>query len=439
MLFRFTGAACRMSLAAVTLDRIQQVFSGPGLRCAVENYCQLLAGTVSRVGLQALYFFVLANTLSLRDMGVFASASAAGLIIASFAGLGFGSMAFRAAAGRPRLLGHYLALFYGSLCLTTPLSVLAALPVYFILFQQAISLPAFIAILLVEILLWRILDILTQVHNGSGHFSTGSLTITVASAIRASGAVAFALMGGGGVEQWSAYYVAANFGALATVWLLLHPAVPLRWRTRLFLSRLRDGVMFAVSYFALNAQGQIDKIIVLFLTDATFAGVYAIATRIIDFTAIPFRSFYTLYTRKLFGEGKKIRNALRRTLTVEGVILAVSTLAFLALTLLLWLRPNLLGTNVAVAAQLFAPMLIVPALRNLMEFHGELFFVYGRMQTRAYVALGLLSVNTAALAFLLTRTTDLLKVGLGLSLIQLVLYLLSAGALYRFMGREPRT
>ncbi|MEY4706871.1 MAG: hypothetical protein RJB58_594 [Pseudomonadota bacterium] len=118
-----------MSLAAIARDRIPPGFFRPGLRRAIENYCQLLAGTVSRVGLQAVYFFVLANTLSLSAMGIFASASAAGLMIASFSGLGFGSLAFRAAAGRPRLLGHYLGLFFGSLCLTTLLGLLVALAI----------------------------------------------------------------------------------------------------------------------------------------------------------------------------------------------------------------------------------------------------------------------------------------------------------------------
>ncbi len=427
-----------MSLAAITRDRIPPGFFGPGLRRVVENYCLLLAGTVGRVGLQAVYFFVLANTLSLAAMGIFASASAAGLMLASFSGLGFGSLAFRAAAARPRLLGHYLGLFFGSLCLTTPLGLLIALPFYYLLFEHAISLLAFTAILLVEMVVWRIVDVTTQVHNGMGHFTIGSITITVASALRAAGAVSFAVMGGGNVEHWAAYYVAANLAALLAVWTLLRPAVRLRWRTRMFWSRLRDGVMFAISYFALNAQSQIDKIIVLSLTDAKFAGVYAIATRIIDFTAIPFRSFYTLYTRRLFGEGKKVRGALRRTLTVEGAILALSTLAFLALVLVLWRWPNLLGPNVAIAAQLFAPMLIVPALRNLMEFHGELFFVHGRMTARAVVAVGLVCVNAGALALLLSLTRDLLQIGLGLSLISLLLYLLSAGALYRFITQEAR-
>jgi hypothetical protein len=48
-------------------------------------------------------------------------------------------------------------------------------------------------------------------------------------------------------------------------------------------------------------------------------------------------------------------------------------------------------------------------------------------------------VNAAALTLLLWQTTDLLSVGLGLSLIHLLLYVLSAGALYGFITRAPRS
>jgi hypothetical protein len=73
-----------------------------------------------------------------------------------------------------------------------------------------------------------------------------------------------------------------------------------------------------------------------------------------------------------------------------------------------------------------------------MEFHGELFFVHGRMTARAVVAIGLVCVNGAALALLLSLTRDLLQIGLGLSLISLLLYLLSASALYRFITQGAR-
>jgi O-antigen/teichoic acid export membrane protein len=419
-----------MSLAATA-----EGFFHRGFLRTVENYLKLMAGTSARLGLQAVYFFILANTLSLADMGIFAGASAAGLMIASFSGFGFGSYAFRAAAGRPRLLGQYLGLFFGGLALTTPLGLIAALPFYFLLFEGTLPLPAFAGILLVEIVLWRAVEVLAAVQNGLGRFTAGALAITLASAVRAGGAVAFLLSGGGDVGQWTLWYVAANCLALSLALLAFYPPVKTRWSLRLFRARFRDGLMFTLSYFALNAQGQIDKLIVLSLTDARFAGIYAISTRLLEFTALPFRSFYTLYTRKLFAEGKRIKNALARTLKVEGAILGLSTLAILALDGLLWFWPTLLGANVAVAAHLFMLMLMVPAFRNLIEFHGELFFVHGRMSARAAVAIGLVTLNMLLLAALLSLTGDLTAIAIGLNAIYGLLYLLSGLALYRFVTR----
>jgi len=50
----------------------------------------------------------------------------------------------------------------------------------------------------------------------------------------------------------------------------------------------------------------------------------------------------------------------------------------------------------------------------------------------------LVCVNGGALALLLSLTRDLLQIGLGLSLISLLLYLLSASALYRFITQDAR-
>src|ERR1700761_3476588 len=82
------------------------------IRAQFTNYLRVFAGTGVRLGLQAVYFFILANTLSLRDMGVFASTSSTGIMIGCFSGLGFSSFAFRASAGKRRTLGGYLAVFY---------------------------------------------------------------------------------------------------------------------------------------------------------------------------------------------------------------------------------------------------------------------------------------------------------------------------------------
>ena len=56
-----------VSRASRLLEMLLRTF-----RTQFTNYLQVFAGTGVRLGLQAVYFFILANTLSLRDMGVFA-------------------------------------------------------------------------------------------------------------------------------------------------------------------------------------------------------------------------------------------------------------------------------------------------------------------------------------------------------------------------------
>src|ERR1700684_988046 len=145
------------------------------IRAQFTNYLQVFAGTGVRLGLQAVYFFILANTLSLRDMGVFASTSATGIMIGCFSGFGFASLAFRAAAGKRRVLGGYLAVFYASWLIALPLCLAASLPVFYFLFTSSLSLTAFLLIILVETGLWRIVEMIHQVNNGLGRFASASL------------------------------------------------------------------------------------------------------------------------------------------------------------------------------------------------------------------------------------------------------------------------
>ena len=353
-------------------------------------------------------------------------------------GLGFSSFAFRAAAGRRGTLGAYLALFYATGAATIPLGLLAAFVFYKLLFEGSIALPAFLAVIFVEIALWRLIEVVHQVNNGLGRYSAASSVIVLATAVRTAAAVVFAAVGGGDVESWSATYLAANGAAAVAVWVLYRPRVRLRWRLTLLVGRLRDALLFAVSYFAFNAQSEIDKIVMLSLADERTAGIYAIAARLIDFTTVPMRTFYVLYTRKLIREGRAI-DVIRRGLTVEAVIAVTSTAGFLALLAVLHLHPLLLGPNVAVAAQLLAVLLAVPALKNLLEFQSELFFAYGRMTARAVVATALVALKAAALAVLLKTFPAVPDWGAWLNAVYLGLYAISAVVIYRTVSTGARS
>lgn len=409
---------------------------GRNARAAIEHYLQILAGTFGRLGMQAVYFLVLANTLTLHDMGIFASVSAAGLMLGCFAGLGFSSFAFRAAAAHPRLLGRYMALFYACWLTCIPLTLLIATPIYWVLFRDSISFAAFAAIILSEAALWRLSEVIHQVNNGLGRYRAGSIVITLASASRTLGAIGLAVFDSSNVEHWAAIYFTVNAASMVLIFAVYRPRVELTLRARLFLARIRDGLLFSLSYFALVAQNEIDKLILVGITDERTAGIYAIAMRLVDFTSVPFRTFYVLYSRKLIAE-KTARDIVRRGLKVEAIIATLSTLAMIAVVAALYLRPQMLGQNVAIAAQLFSMMLLVPAFKNLLEFHSELFFIYQRMISRAIVSLSLVAIKAAALVALVSAFAADTAWGSWLNLLYFALYLLSAVVVYRVVS-SPR-
>jgi O-antigen/teichoic acid export membrane protein len=402
------------------------------LRTQFTNYLQVFAGTGARLGLQAVYFFILANTLSLRDMGVFASASSTGIMIGCFSGFGFASLAFRASAGKRRTLGGYLAVFYASWLIALPLCLAASLPVFYWLFTPSLSLVAFLLIILVETGLWRIVEMVHQVNNGLGRYVSASLVISFGSALRTTGAILFAASGRHDVETWSVIYFAFNLAAMALAIGMFQPRLKLRWRSQIFFGRLRDALLFSVAYCASIAQNEIDKLVMLSLADQRTVGIYAISTRIIDFTSVPIRSFYVLYSRKLIIEGRS-RNQIGRSLGVELLIALVSTAGLAALLVALSIWPDLLGRNVAVATQLFGVLLAVPAFKNLLEYHSELFFVYQHMTVRAVLATALVGLKAAALALLLMHFDDIAQWGIWLNVVYFGLYAFSAASIYGAM------
>jgi hypothetical protein len=167
----------------------------------------------------------------------------------------------------------------------------------------------------------------------------------------------------------------------------------------------------------------------LSLADQRTVGIYAISSRIIDFTAVPIRTFYVLYSRKLILERRAL-NQIRRSLGVETAIALTSTIAFAGLLTTLWIWPNLLGHNVASVVPLLGVLLAVPAFKNLLEYHSELFFAYQQMTVRAVLATSQVALKAAALALLLLCFGNIAEWGIWLNAIYIGLYALSAVIVY---------
>ena len=124
---------------------------------------------------------------------------------------------------------------------------------------------------------------------------------------------------------------------------------------------------------------------------------------------------------------------------IEGGIFAVSTLALLCLAILLHFFPGMLGRNVAEAAPLIGLALLVPGLRNLVEYQAELLFGRGQMMLRALNLALLAGVKAVLLTWVLGNMAATHDLVLSLNAVFAAIYLASALLTYSALRLPAKT
>jgi O-antigen/teichoic acid export membrane protein len=397
-------------------------------------YLSLLSGSAGRLVISLAYFVAIANSLSIGDFGLFATASAVGIVLSRIAAFGFVSPLYRVATVKHRLLGTYTAGLLAGTLLSLPLVAAAVALAWLLIFRHGMAPTTFAILVLSEILFWRGFEIVIIVLNGLGRFTRGAVLLIIGTALRATAAVAFATFGTGALEEWALFYLTANAACLLVALLAFYPRVRLRWRPRLYLRRWIDAVSVAGAEVLFYLQSELDKMLVLAIGGPVTAGLYAMIMRLVDLTALPVRAAFTLLVQRLMRTPGMIAKA-RNRVGMETAVVAVSTAGIAAMAGFLWIFPRALGDNVAEAAPLLALVLAVPALRNLIEYHSELLYATGRTVTRT-VNLALLAVAKAAL-LVAVLTVFVAPAGwaTALNAAFLPLYALSAVLTYRALSR----
>ncbi|RWD30706.1 lipopolysaccharide biosynthesis protein [Mesorhizobium sp.] len=404
-------------------------------RGLVRDYLSAISGAGGRLVFSLAYFIALANTLSIAEFGMFATASAAGVMLSRILAFGFISALYRTATIRPNLIGTFTAGFLLLGVISLPLLAAASYGVYLVFFASTVPLSVFAAIVFAEALLWRPVEVALIVNNGLGKFGRAALLTILATALRALGAVLFMFAAQPNISVWSWYYIGANAASLLIAFGFFYPRQRLRLRLALYLRRLADSVYVAGAEVLFYLQMEFDKLLVLAIGGPHLAGIYAIIMRLVDLTAIPIRTFSMMLVQRMM-RAPELLSRLAVKSGIEGGVFLVSTLALAALGIVLHFFPNALGRNVAEAAPLVALAICVPALRNLVEYQAELLFARGQTLVRAINLALLAGLKAVLLTYVLTTILDTPNLVLSLNVVFLLLYLASALLTYSAM-RQP--
>ena len=406
-------------------------------RATIFAYLTILSGSAGRLVISLVYFLIVANTLTLGEFGLFATASSTGLILSRLLAFGFISPLYRVATVKPRLLGAYLSGFAGLSAFSLPLITLVAGAAYLLLFAERLALLPFAAIIVAEVLGWRLVEVVAIVNNGLRRFRQAALLVIIGSGLRTIAALLFAGFGHASLEIWAFAYCGATMASAAVALLAFLPKARWRFVRSLYPRRMADAVFAGAADIVFYVQSELDKLLVLGLAGERTAGLYAIALRVIDLTAMPVRSFNQMLVQKIMQE--RGVGGFRRLAAYEAGIALVSVAGLVAVIVALKPFPHLLGRNVSEAAYLFAPMLLVPAFRNLVEYHAELLYARERSGSRIALLCLLTAIKAGLISVVMTRFPEAGSWAAGMNFVFGVVYLASAGFTYTLLaqGRRP--
>lgn len=371
----------------------------------VRDYMAALSGAAGRMVISLFYFVALANALSVSDFGLFATASATGIVLSRIVGFGFTSPLYRIATVKPRLIGVYAAGYLLFAAISLPFFALAAYFCHRVFFGQTLSLQTFALIVITEALLWRTLEVILIANNGMNRFGRASTLVMIGSALRALAAVGFAFTLTRDIDHWAQYYFVSNALGLLIGILFFTPKAKLRLALPVYRRHFADSLSVAGAEILFYIQSELDKLLVLALGGAETAGIYAIIMRLVDLTAIPIRTFNMMLVQRLMRNGSLL-SSLKQKISMEIALFAISTIGFCGLAIFLKLFPNALGHNVAGATNLLFLVFLVPGFRNLVEYQAELLYASRQTILRALNLAMLAGVKAVLLAYIFLNAPD---------------------------------
>ncbi len=401
------------------------------------DYLAAVSGSTGRLVFSFVYFLALANALSLAEFGLFATASAAGVMLSRLLAFGFISALYRTATKRPRLIGTFTAGFIALSLASLPLILIASAITYWLFFGDQMPIAAFALIIASEALLSRPTEAVIIVNNGMGRFGRGSAMTIIGVALRTSAAALFYFSATRTLGVWAWFYLAANAASLLIAIALFQPRQRLRLAPRLYWRRLPDSLSVAGSEVLFYLQMEFDKLLVLALGGAHLAGFYAVIMRLVDLTAIPIRTFNMMLVQKMMRTPEFLAR-IKTKVAFEVGVFVISTVGILCLASILHFWPGLLGRNVAEATPLLILALFIPALRNLVEYHAELLFARGQTGVRTVNLALLAAAKGALLALLLKNVDEPASLVWWLNVVFAALYVISLALTYRALSKPAR-
>jgi O-antigen/teichoic acid export membrane protein len=363
----------------------------------VQNTLWLLGGNGLRLGIQSVYFIIIARSLEPEQYGAFVAVVALAAILSPFVGLGTCNLIIRNVAHDQTSL----ASSWGNGLLVTAISGISALAI--ILACRYVLPPniPWLTILLVgsaDLIFGRITDFCGFAFSAVERFGPTAQLGVWFSLTRLIGLAFLAgFVRRPGVGLWAAVYLTATavtaFGAV--VWGLRtfgRPATDLRrlWK------ELGEGFYFSAGQAAQNIYNDIDKTMLAKLGNLSATGIYAAAYRIVEVTLAPVRSLISAAYPGVFRAGQDgMSGSLRYIRRMLLKAIAYSAVMLICLIIFAPIVPRILGREYTRTAEALRWLAVLPPLKSVHAFLADALTGagYQRLRTGIQVVVAIVNVG----------------------------------------------
>jgi O-antigen/teichoic acid export membrane protein len=359
-----------------------------------KNTLWVAAGQVFRVGMQAVYFVLIARALGSRDYGAYVGVLAIVAIAAPFASLGSGNLLIKHVARTPNVFAQH----WGKALATTLLSGTILLGL--VTLVAGLWLPASIPLRLVlavgaaDLLFVRMVDVSAQAYQAHQWLSrTAQLLV---SPLRLLAAILLvALSTAPTALEWGILYlVSAVVGAGVAVLLANRELGKPEFHFQQIGSELREGVFFSVSVSAQSATNDIDKAMLGRLASLEATGIYAAAYRLVDVAFLPIGSLLAATYTRFFQHGVQgVRATARFARRLLGLAAGYGLLAAGALYLLAPALTAILGDEYSQGVAAVRWLAVLPLLKAVHYFGADALTGAGYQGIRTMVQVSIAMIN----------------------------------------------
>ncbi len=360
-----------------------------------RNAAWMLLGTGTRLGVQGLYFILMARSLGPKQYGMAVAVTATVAIISPFIGNGCGSLMIKHVAQDRTQFAASL----GTLLIVTFLSglLLCALvaPACLVLFSRRIPPVAILMVVISDVLVFPYAGVAGVAFWSLEKLGWTSALNVFSSLMRLIGIAVIIILHRPTLMAWTISYLVTSTvaSAIALSCVLLLLGAP-RLRRRGYMGELREGFYFAMSLSAQTIYNDIDKTMLARLSTLEATGYYGVAYRLIDVAFQPVSALLSAAYPGFFRHGNNdIRAAMqygRRLLT------RALPYSFCACAILLISAPGIprvLGHEYAEVTRAVRWLAVLPILKTLHYFVADSLTGAGHQGLRTLVQLGVAAFN----------------------------------------------